>query len=165
MIEALIAGERDPHCSPGWPKAAPGPVLPPGRGSPDGRFNDHHARLARMLLDQSTTSPGRIAEVTALLDDAIAALAASPAGGPHRRRRHRRGDPAAPAGGHRGRTDLCRPGGGPDIARAVIGEIGLDMAVFGTAPRLCSWAKISPRAPCNQAAKPAKPPPAKATRT
>jgi transposase len=37
------------------------------------------------------------------------------------------------------------PGGGPDVARAVIGEIGLDMAVFGTGPRLCSWAKISPR--------------------
>jgi hypothetical protein len=37
------------------------------------------------------------------------------------------------------------PGGGPDVARAVIGEIGLDMAVFATAPRLCSWAKISPR--------------------
>ena len=28
---------------------------------------------------------------------------------------------------------------------AVIGEIGLDMAVFGTAGRLCSWAKVSPR--------------------
>ena len=32
------------------------------------------------------------------------------------------------------------PGGGPDVARAVIGRIGLDMAVFGTGPRLCSWA-------------------------
>ena len=37
------------------------------------------------------------------------------------------------------------PGGGPDVAGAVIGEIGLDMKVFGTGPRLCSWAKISPR--------------------
>lgn len=37
------------------------------------------------------------------------------------------------------------PGGGPDTARAVIGEIGLDMAVFGTAGRLCSWAKTTPR--------------------
>jgi hypothetical protein len=27
----------------------------------------------------------------------------------------------------------------------VIGEIGLDMAVFATAPRLCSWAKTAPR--------------------
>jgi hypothetical protein len=37
------------------------------------------------------------------------------------------------------------PGGGADTARAVIGEIGLDMAVFATAGRLCSWAKVSPR--------------------
>ena len=27
----------------------------------------------------------------------------------------------------------------------MIGEIGLDMAVFGTPARLCSWAKVSPR--------------------
>lgn len=27
----------------------------------------------------------------------------------------------------------------------MIGEIGLDMAVFGAAQRLCSWAKTSPR--------------------
>lgn len=37
------------------------------------------------------------------------------------------------------------PGGGPETARAVIGEVGLDMAVFGAAQRLCSWAKTSPR--------------------
>ena len=37
------------------------------------------------------------------------------------------------------------PGGGPETARAVIGEIGLDMAVFSSAQRLCSWAKTSPR--------------------
>jgi transposase len=37
------------------------------------------------------------------------------------------------------------PGGGPDTARAVVGEIGLDMSVFGTSQRLCSWAKVSPR--------------------
>jgi transposase len=29
--------------------------------------------------------------------------------------------------------------------RAVIGEIGLDMTVFGRHQRLCSWAKVSPR--------------------
>ena len=37
------------------------------------------------------------------------------------------------------------PGAGPDSVRAVIGEIGLDMDVFRTAERLCSWAKVSPR--------------------
>jgi transposase len=41
---------------------------------------------------------------------------------------------------------LCAiPGAGPDTVRAVIGEIGLDMSVFGTHQRLCSWAKVAPR--------------------
>jgi transposase len=41
---------------------------------------------------------------------------------------------------------LCAiPGAGPDSIRAVIGEIGLDMTVFGRHQRLCSWAKVSPR--------------------
>jgi transposase len=29
--------------------------------------------------------------------------------------------------------------------RAVLGEVGLDMSVFGTPQRLCSWAKVAPR--------------------
>jgi transposase len=41
---------------------------------------------------------------------------------------------------------LCAiPGAGPDSVRAVIGEIGLDMTVFGHHQRLCSWAKVAPR--------------------
>jgi len=40
---------------------------------------------------------------------------------------------------------LCEvPGIGPDIARTVIAEIGLDMTVFGTAQRLCAWARVAP---------------------
>ena len=33
MIEALIAGERDPRSSPSWPGAGCGPSTPPGRGA------------------------------------------------------------------------------------------------------------------------------------
>jgi transposase len=36
------------------------------------------------------------------------------------------------------------PGIGPDIARTVIAELGLDMTVFGTAKRLCAWARVAP---------------------
>jgi transposase len=40
---------------------------------------------------------------------------------------------------------LCEvPGIGPDIARTIIAELGLDMTVFGTAGRLCAWAKVAP---------------------
>jgi transposase len=36
------------------------------------------------------------------------------------------------------------PGIGPDIARTLIAEVGLDMGVFGTADRLAAWAKVAP---------------------
>ena len=50
------------------------------------------------------------------------------------------------AGYHSAVKRLCAvPGAGPDSVRAVLGEIGLDMSVFGTAQRICSWAKVAPR--------------------
>jgi transposase len=144
MIEALIAGERDPQVLAGLAKGRARARLSTLAEAADGRFNDHHARLARMLLDQSDDLARRITEVTALLDDAIAAVPV-PANAPIVD--VATGEVAAAP------TTLATaverisalPGGGPDVARAVIGEIGLDMAVFATAPRLCSWAKISPR--------------------
>jgi len=40
---------------------------------------------------------------------------------------------------------LCEvPGIGADIACTIIAELGLDMTVFGTAGRLCAWAKVAP---------------------
>ena len=144
IIEALIAGERRPEVlaqlAKGRARARRGAIAE----AVDGHFTDHHARLARMLLDQADDLAARIEAVTVLLDEAISALPPAP---------------AAPS------TDAATgevtsvpanfptaverisalPGGGADSARAVIGEIGLDMAVFGTAARLCSWAKVSPR--------------------
>jgi|GEM_PF-5530123 len=104
----------------------------------DGRFTDHHAQLARMLLDQIDELTARIGTVTELLDAAIAALPAEPATGP--------AGPLAPppaqapdAAPARFAATVQRlaeiPGAGPDSVRAVIGEIGLDMTVFGTHQR------------------------------
>jgi transposase len=145
MIEALIAGERDPKVLAGLAKGRARARLGPLAEAADGRFTDHHARLARLLLDQIDDLARRIGTVTALLDDAIGALPPGP------------GTPTvvdtatgevvvAPAGFTTAVERISAlPGGGADSARAVIGEIGLDMTVFGTGPRLCSWAKISPR--------------------
>jgi len=44
----------------------------------DGRFTEHHARLARLLLDQLDDLGGRIDAVTALLDKAVSELPATP---------------------------------------------------------------------------------------
>jgi transposase len=145
MIEALIAGERDPKVLAGLAKGKARARASALVEAAEGRFNDHHARLARMLLDQSDDLARRIAEVTRLLDDAIRAVPAQPRTAPLVDATT--GEVTkAPAGFATAVERISAlPGGGPDVARAVIGEIGLDMAVFGTGPRLCSWAKVSPR--------------------
>ena len=145
IIEALIAGERRPKVLAELAKGRARARLSDLAEAADGRFTDHHGRLARMLLDQIDDLTARIDTVTRLLDQAIAAVPASAttiatvdaATGEIT---------ALPMSYPSAIERICAiPGGGPDTARAVIGEIGLDMAVFGTAGRLCSWAKVSPR--------------------
>jgi|SRR5580658_7270237 transposase len=147
MLEALIAGERDAKALAELAKGRARARLALLAEACDGRFTEHHARLCRMLLDQADDLTRRIAAVTALLDAAIAALEA-----PHGEVATAALDPstgeilpASQAYVSAVERISAIPGGGPETARAVIGEIGLDMAVFGTAQRLCSWAKTSPR--------------------
>lgn len=143
MIEALIAGERDPDILAGLAKGRARVRVSALAEAADGRFSDHHGRLARLLLDQADDLARRIDEVTGLLDQAIVAVPAEAAYVV---------DAAtgeivtAPGGLNRAVERISAlPGAGADTARAVIGEIGLDMAVFDTAQRLASWAKASPR--------------------
>ena len=145
MIEALIAGERDPMVLAGLAKGRARARLGSLAEAADGRFSDHHGRLARLLLDQSDDLAKRIDTVTALLDDAIAVL--PPGSGASSVVDTATGEIVARPAGFASAVERISalPGGGPDSARAVIGEIGLDMTVFGTGPRLCSWAKVSPR--------------------
>ena len=154
MLEGLIAGQRSPTGLAELAKGRARARRADLRDALDGRFTEHHARLARMLLDQLDDLCARIDEVTALLDAAIAAL---PAGSAAPTAPTAAGDvveaaadpdrPAPTAAGYAWAVErLCAiPGGGPDSVRAVIGEIGLDMTVFGTHQRLCSWARVSPR--------------------
>jgi transposase len=164
MIEALIAGRRSPKALAELARGRARARSAALELALDGRFTDHHARLARLLLGQLDELTARIEEVTALLEAAITALTPPQAdtdtptgdGGDGDddgdRDRDRDGDsggaPAQPAPGRYARAveRLCAiPGAGPDTVRAVIGEIGLDMSVFGTHQRLCSWAKVAPR--------------------
>jgi transposase len=89
-----------------------------------------------MLLDQIDELSAHITAITDLLDDAITALPTISAG---------TSDTTADAYAGAVRRLSKIPGAGPDSVRAVIGEIGLDMSIFGSHQRLCSWAKTSPQ--------------------
>jgi transposase len=108
----------------------------------DGRFSDHHARLLRLGLDQLDYLDGAIEQATGQIDTLIAQLpaAAGPSVDTDPDAHHPAGVAYLSAVQRLGDV----PGIGPDIARTIIAEVGLDMSVFGTADRLCAWAKVAP---------------------
>src|SRR6476620_8358678 len=79
MIEALIAGERDPRR---LADLARGKMRPKRAALVDaltGRFDDHHAELARMLLDQIDTLTAKIDALTLRIEALIAQIPAAQA--------------------------------------------------------------------------------------
>ena len=158
MIEALIAGERDPgrlaDLARGKMKAKRSELI----AALDGRFDDHHAELARMLLDQIDTLTAQIATLTSRIEQLLAAM-------PDTRSRGdggTGGDPDRPSTGHGVEPEtaarftdatLLTPverldeitGIGEHNAQVVLAEIGLDMTRFPTPAHLVSWAKLCPR--------------------
>jgi transposase len=145
MLEALIAGERDPRVLAGLArgklKAKHGALAE----ALAGRFDDHHAELARMLLDQIDALTAQIGTLTARIEELLAAIPAAqgvdadgttgPGAG---------SGPGAVVLPAAARLDEVT-GIGPGTAQVVIAETGLDMRVFPTPGQLVSWAKLSPR--------------------
>ena len=145
MLEALIAGERDPKVLAGLARGRMKAKHAALIEALTGRFDDHHAELARMLLDQVDALNAQIGKLTTRIGELIAAIPSAqgvnadgttgPAAGT---------SPGAPVLPAAARLDEVT-GIGPDGAQAVIAEIGLDMSRFPTAGHLVSWAKLSPR--------------------
>ena len=79
MIEALIAGERDPHVLAGLAKGRLRVKHARLVKALTGRFDDHHAELARMLLDQIDALSAKIDTLTARLEQLIAEIPAAQA--------------------------------------------------------------------------------------
>ena len=145
MIEALIAGERDPSrladLARGKMKAKQAALIE----ALTGRFDAHHAELARMLLDQIDALTGQIDTLTTRIETLIEAIPAAQGV-----------DPDGATGPHAGtgpdavvlpavaRLDEI-PGIGPRAAQIILAEIGTDMSRFPTAGHLVSWAKLCPR--------------------
>ena len=145
MIEALIGGERDPKVladlARGKMKAKRAALIE----ALTGRFDDHHAELARMLLDQAGALSAQIGKLTARIEELIAAIPAAQGVNADGTTGPQAGTgPAAPVLPAVNRLDEVT-GIGRESAQALIAEIGLHMSVFPTAAHLVSWVKICPR--------------------
>lgn len=145
MIEALIAGERDPQV---LAELARGRLRVKHAAliqALTGRFDAHHAELARMLLDAYDSADGQIRRLNERIETLITALPAAQgvdAGGttgPHAGT-----GPDAPVLPALARLDEI-PGIGAKTAQVILAEIGLDMTRFPTPAHLVSWARLSPR--------------------
>jgi len=145
MLEALIAGERDPKVLAGLARGKMKAKRAALIEALTGRFEDHHAELARMLLDQIDFIDARITQLTTRIGELIAAIPAAQgvdADGTT--------GPGAGTGPDAARPDaLTRldeiPGISAHGAQIILAEIGLDMTRFPTAGHLVSWAKLCPR--------------------
>lgn len=130
MIEALVAGQRDPQvladlvC--GRLKSTREQRVEALRGV----FEEHHAYLAGMLMEMADHLTGKIEELTGRIETAIAAMAGQA--------------DAAPGACVLDRLDQI-PGIGRVAAQTIIAEIGLDMTRFPTPEHLTAWARFCPR--------------------
>lgn len=120
MLEALVAGTRDPAILAELAKGALRKKLPQLRAALHGRFGAHHALLVGAILAKLD-----------FLDEAIDALSGEI------------GEVIRPFAAE---VDLLRtiPGVDHRVAEGMIAEIGVTMTQFGAAARLASWACVCP---------------------
>jgi transposase len=145
MIRALIAGERSPQRLADLARGRMRSKVPQLVEALNGRFDEHHAEIAQILLAQIERLDAQIEELTTQLDGLIAQIPdawgidAEGVTGPEAG--HGEDRVAAPA------LDRLAeiPGVSRDTAQTIIAEVGLDMSRFPTPGHLVSWAKLSPR--------------------
>jgi transposase len=122
MLEALIAGQRDPHVLAELARGSMRGKRSVLQEALTGHFRDHHGYLLKMMCDRIDALTAQIEDLGGRIDEAIAPFAHQVA-----------------------QLDEI-PGVGTTGAQELIAEIGTDMARFPTAGHLVSWAKFAPRA-------------------
>ena len=148
MIEALIAGQRDPQALADLARGKLNAKRAALLEALNGRFDDHHADLAQLLLDQIDACSEKIDRLTTRIEQLVAQLPEPTPPTDHAPRPvsdvpvdH---DPDAGRLSPVQRLDEV-PGIAERAAQIIIAEIGLDMSRFPTPAHLVSWAKLSPQ--------------------
>ncbi len=120
MLEALISGTRDPEVLADLAKRRMRQKIPALKEALQGRFGPHHALLVGQILAKIDFLDEAIANLSAEIDEVISPFVE--------------------------KVDLLRtiPGVERRTAEELIAEIGVDMARFGSAERLASWAGMCP---------------------
>lgn len=120
MLEALIAGERDPEVLAQMALTRMRPKIPELRKAMVGRFDDHHALLLRMHLDHVDQLSAMIVRLDGEVDRLMGPFAEAAT------------------------RLLSIPGVAKRSAEVIVAEIGVDMARFPTPAHLASWAGLCP---------------------
>jgi transposase len=120
ILDAMIAGQRNPTVLAELAHGRMRTKLPQLRQALTGCFEDHHAYLCAAMLRRIDTLAADIAALDARIADLIAPYAAAAS-----------------------KLDEI-PGIGARSAQELIAEIGVTMSAFPTAAHLVSWAKFAP---------------------
>ena len=120
MLDALVAGERDPEVLADMALTRMRPRIPELRLALVGRFNEHHALMIRMHLAHIDHLGASIDALDVEVDRVIAPFA------------------------DQVRRLMTIPGVGKRTAEVVIAEMGVDMTRFPSAAHLASWAGLCP---------------------
>ncbi|TCO35579.1 transposase [Kribbella steppae] len=120
MLEALIAGDRDPAALADLAKRRLRAKIPELTEALNGRFGEHHAFLARVHLDLIDRHTAAINQLTARIEQVIEPFQAFRA------------------------LSCTIPGIATLTADVIIAETGADMSRFPTAKHLAAWAGTTP---------------------